>query len=239
MLAIYKREFKSYFQSMIGYVFIAFLALFVGIYFMAYNLNSGYPYFSYSLYGATFIFLVAVPILTMKSFSEERRSKTDQMLLTAPVRLVDIVAGKFLAMASVLLIPVLLFCLYPIVIKLNGNAYLKVDYLAILAFFLMGCVYIAIGMFISALTESQIIAAVGTFAVLLVLYLWDGLLSFLPSNTVGTFLSGILEKLEITHVFSDIFLNQTFSISGLIYYLSLIVLFHFLTVQTIQKRRWS
>ena len=96
MKAIYKRELKSYFQSMIGYAFIAFLLAFVGIYFMAYNLNAGYPYFSYALSGVMFMFLVAVPILTMKSFSEERKSKTDQLLLTSPVRLVDVVLGNIL-----------------------------------------------------------------------------------------------------------------------------------------------
>ncbi|MEE1314550.1 MAG: ABC transporter permease [Faecalimonas sp.] len=239
MLAIYKREFKSYFQSMIGYLFIAFLALFVGLYFMAYNLNGGYPYFAYSLYGVQFIFLVAVPILTMKCFAEERKSKTDQLLLTAPVRLIDIVLGKYLAMVSVFAIPMLVFCFYPLVIKMNGTAYLKVDYISIFAFFLLGCVYIAIGMFISALTESQIIAAVGTFAILLILYMWDGILSFLPTGTVGTFLSETLGKIELSHIFSDIFMNNLLSVSGLIYYVSLIVLLLFLTVQSIQKRRWS
>lgn len=121
MKAIYKRELKSYFQSMIGYAFIAFLLAFVGIYFMAYNLNAGYPYFSYALSGVMFMFLVAVPILTMKSFSEERKSKTDQLLLTSPVRLVDVVLGKYLAMVTVFLIPNLIFCIYPLVIKMQGD----------------------------------------------------------------------------------------------------------------------
>lgn len=239
MTAIYKREFKSYFQSMIGYLFIAFLALFVGVYFMAYNLNGGYPYFAYSLYAVQFIFLVAVPILTMKCFAEERKSKTDQLLLTAPVRLIDIVLGKYLAMVSVFAIPVVVFCVYPFVIKMNGTAYLKVDYIAIFAFFLLGCVYIAIGMFLSALTESQIIAAVSTFAVLFILYMWDGILSFLPTDNFGTFLSDTLGKLELSHVFTGILSSNVLNVSGLIYYVSLIVLFVFLTVQSIQKRRWS
>ena len=137
MKAIYKRELKSYFQSMIGYAFIAFLLAFVGIYFMAYNLNAGYPYFSYALSGVMFMFLVAVPILTMKSFSEERKSKTDQLLLTSPVRLVDVVLGKYLAMVTVFLIPNLIFCIYPLVIKMQGTAYLRVDYAAILMFFIL------------------------------------------------------------------------------------------------------
>ena len=185
MKAIYKRELKSYFQSMIGYAFIAFLLAFVGIYFMAYNLNAGYPYFSYALSGVMFMFLVAVPILTMKSFSEERKSKTDQLLLTSPVRLVDVVLGKYLAMVTVFLTPNLIFCIYPLVIKMQGTAYLRVDYAAILMFFILGCVYIAIGMFLSALTESQIIAAVSTFAVLLILHLWGGLLDFIPSTAIS------------------------------------------------------
>lgn len=184
MLAIYKRELKSYFQSMIGYAFIAFLMLFVGIYFTAYNLNSGYPYFSYVLSSTMFIFLVAVPVLTMKCFAEERKSKTDQLLLTAPVSVTDIVLGKYFAMITVFAVPVLLSCVYPLIIKAQGTAYLKTDYTAILMYFAIGCVYIAIGMFLSSLTESQIIAVVSTFATLLVLYLWSGVLSFLPSDAV-------------------------------------------------------
>ena len=105
MLAIYKRELKSYFQSMIGCVFIAFLVAFAGIYFMAYNLNAGYPYFSYTLSGVLIVFLVGIPLITMKSFSEERRNKTDQLLLTAPVSLRQVVMGKYLAMVSVLAVP--------------------------------------------------------------------------------------------------------------------------------------
>jgi len=239
MKAIYKRELRSYFQSMIGYVFIAFLALFVGIYFLAYNLNGGYPYFSYCLYGVLFVFMITVPVLTMKCFAEERKNKSDQLLLTSPVSLTGIVVGKYLAMVTVFFIPMLLFCFYPLVIKMNGTAYLKVDYLAMFTFFLLGCVYISIGMFLSSLTESQIIAAISTFGVLMLLQLWEGIASLLPSNAVGTFLSGIMEKMELTHIFTDIFFNNLLNISGLIFYVSLIVLFNFFTVQSIQKRRWS
>ena len=96
MKAIYKRELKSYFDSMIGYVFIAFLVAITGIYFMVYNLNMGYPYFSYALNSILFIMLVAVPVLTMKCFAEEKKSRTDQLLLTAPVSLSQIVLGKYL-----------------------------------------------------------------------------------------------------------------------------------------------
>ncbi len=191
MKAIYKRELRSYFNSMIGYIFIAFFVAFMGFYFMAYNLYNGYPYFSYTLSATITIMLIAVPILTMKSFAEDKKTKTDQLLLTAPVSVTQIVLGKYLAMVTVFLIPMLISCICPLIIKANGQAYLLTDYSTILAFFLMGCIFIAIGMFISALTESQIIAAVGTFGILFVLCLWSDLITFLPSSSGGT-VTGIL-----------------------------------------------
>ena len=288
MRAIYKREFQSYFRSMTGNVFVALLVVFTGIYFMAYNLNMGYPYFSYSLAGSLMVYLVAIPILTMRSFSEERKNKTDQLLLTAPVSLFKVILGKYLAMISVLAIPMVIFCLFPLIINMQGTAYLGIDYLSILVFYLLGCVYVAIGMFISSLTESQIIASISTFGILLVLYLWNGILGFLPSSAIGgligilllftvavgyiyhmtgnVILSGGLELLGIvagvvtylvksslfenlltnclsglalTDVFSGIADNSILDVSGIVLYLSLIVIFFFLTVQTFQKRRWS
>ena len=288
MKAIYKREFRSYFQSMIGYAFIAFLMLFTGIYFTAYNLSAGYPYFASALSGSMFIFLVAVPVLTMKSFAEERKSKTDQLLLTSPVTVAEVVLGKYLAMVSVFAIPCILYCFYPLVIKAQGTAYLKADYTAILMFFLIGCVYIAVGMFLSSLTESQIIAAVSTFAVLLVMYLWGGLMDFLPtkasSNFIGllviilvicgliyqmtknwmiggvlavggagaltavyvwksslfeSLLSNWLGKLDINSSFTNIYNSNLLDASSMVLCVSLIFLFVFLTIQTIQRRRWS
>ena len=288
MIAIYKRELKSYFQSMIGYAFIAFLMLFFGIYFTAYNLNSGYPYFSYALASTMFIFLVAVPVLTMKSFAEERKSKTDQLLLTSPVSVTGIVTGKYLAMISVFLVPVLLSCIFPVVIKMQGVAYLKTDYMAIFMYFAVGCVFIAVGMFLSSLTESQIIAAVSTFAVLLIMYLWSGIIGFLPTlasyNLIGVLviilliayliysvtknwvigggvavvgviasvvtyfintnwydglISNVLGKLDFSSMLTSVIDSNLFDVSDLMLCISIVFLFVFLTIQTIQKRRWS
>lgn len=288
MLAIYKREVKSYFQSMIGCVFVAFLTAFTGIYFTAYNLTAGYPYFSYTLSGSLIVFLVGIPLITMKSFAEERKNKTDQLLLTAPISLVKVVLGKYLAMVTVVAVPNMIFCLYPLLIQMNGTAYLKIDYISIGVFFLLGCVYIAIGMFMSALTESQIIAFISTFGVLLVLYLWDGLMGFLPSSAlscmtgvivllsmvvlylwqmtsnrglcavseaaivigcVGTYLikpglfenllTKLLGNLALANVFTGITANHIVDVSGLALYLSVIVVCICLTIQAIQKRRWS
>lgn len=288
MKAIYKRELKSYFQSMIGYAFVAFMMLFMGIYFTAYNLNYGYPYFSYVLSSTLFIFMIAVPVLTMKSFAEERKSKTDQLLLTAPVSVTGIVMGKFLAMITVFFIPVLLSCVYPLIISMQGTAYLKVDYAAILVYYVIGCVYIAIGMFLSSLTESQIIAAVSTFATLLVLNLWSGLIEFLPEaasynlvamililllvgfllysltknwmigggvaavsviasvivyfvkeDAFDSLLKNLLAKLDFSSLLTNLINNSLLDVSGLVLCISLVFLFVFLTIQTIQKRRWS
>lgn len=185
MAAVYKRELRSYFQSMTGYVLIAFMVAFTGIYFMAYNLNSGYPHFSYVLMNTNYILIVAVPLLTMRSFAEERKNKTDQLLLSSPVRLSGVVLGKYFAMVTVYAVPCLIFCIFPLIIKSFGTAYLKVDYLSIFMYFLMGCVYIAIGMFLSSLTESQVIAAVTSFGALLLLYLWGGLIDFLPTSQIS------------------------------------------------------
>ncbi len=288
MLAIYKRELKAYFQSMVGCVFVAFLVAFTGIYFTAYNLNAGYPYFSYTLSGSLIVFIVGIPLVSMRSFAEERRNKTDQMLLTAPVSLTKVVLGKYFAMVTVVAIPNLIFCLFPLIIKMNGTAYLKVDYISIAVFFLLGCVYVAIGMFMSALTESQIIAFISTFGVLLALYLWNGIIGFLPSSAVAcmiglililslivlyiyhmtenwmlgavleviavagcaiayivksslfeNLLSKLLGKLALADVFTDITNSHIVDITGIMLYLSVIIVFVFLTIQAIQKRRWS
>ena len=139
MLAIYKREVRSYFNSMIGCVFAAFLTIIGGVYFMVYNLYSGYPFFAYSLAGVIFMLLISVPVLSMKSFAEDRKNKTDQLLLTSPVSLVEIVLGKYLAMVTVFAIPCVIYCIFPLIIKLQGTAHFLVDYSSILAFWM--CIY--------------------------------------------------------------------------------------------------
>lgn len=206
MQAIYKRELASYFNSMVGWLFTAVLTVFIGIYFFVYNLFNGYPYFSLSLSYTLFIFMVIIPVLTMRSMAEERRSKTDQLLLTAPVSVAGVVLGKYLAMLTVFALPTAIACLCPLIIALNGSSFLLADYGTILAFFLLGAVEIAAGLLISALTESQLIAAVGTFGILLVLYLWEGLVSFLPSDAAGSLL-GLLVILVLVclllHALSD------------------------------------
>ena len=148
MLAIYKRELKSYFTSMIGPIFIAVAVAFTGVYFMVYNLSVGYQYFSYALGSTLFIYILLVPILTMRSLSEERRSKTDQLLLTSPVTVGQMVMGKYLAMLTVLAIACVIFCICPVIVTLGGAGHLASDYAAIFMFFVCVSVFIAVGMLI-------------------------------------------------------------------------------------------
>lgn len=196
MLAIYKREVRAYFHSMVGWMFTAVLTAFIGIYFMAYNLFQGDAYFSTALGATLFVLMVLVPILTMRCLAEERRSRTDQLLLTAPVPVASVVLGKYFAMLTVLAAPTLIACLCPLIIRLNGTSFLLADYATILAFFLLGAVEIGVGMLISSLTESQLLSAVGTFGLLLVLYLWDGLVDYLPATASGS-LAGLLMLLVL------------------------------------------
>ena len=114
MTAIYKKELKSYLTSMVGYLFMAFTLALFGLYFTAINLQQGYPEIGYALQNSAFILLIAVPVLTMRVLSEEQKNKTDQLLLTAPVKISDIILGKYLALLTIYVIPVLIMCLYPL-----------------------------------------------------------------------------------------------------------------------------
>ena len=215
MGAIFSKEIKSFFNSMLGYVFCAVMIILIGIYFYIYNLSYGYPRFSYSLMSALSIMMFATPLLTMRSFAEERKSRTDQMLLTTPVRIWQIVPGKFLAYAVIYAIPLLVSCLCPLIINLKGStSYLKVDYLTIFTAFFFGLVYISIGVFISSLTESQIIAAVGSFAAVFLLVFWSGLTGYIP-NTVMAAHIGLMVLLVL--VFLIIYaLTKNWIIAGAI-----------------------
>lgn len=191
MLAIYKRELRSYFCSMIGYIFIAAAVLFLGIYFLAYTLSYGYPYASYTICNLSLIFIFIIPILTMKCFAEERKTKTDQMLLTAPVSVTSVVLGKFFAAMTVVAIPLVISCLCPLIIGTSGEHHYLVDFSTIFAMFIMSGVYVSIGIYLSSLTDNQIVAAVISFAVLLVLYLWDTIVAYIPATATGS-LVGLL-----------------------------------------------
>lgn len=182
MLAIFQRDLRSYAVTMTGWVFVAFILVFIGIYSMVYNLNYGYGNFEYVLSSLTMIYLLGVPILTMRCFAEERRQGTDQLLYALPLTSGKIVLGKYLAMLVVLAVPLAVSCLYPLVLSAFGDVYLPTAYASILAFFLLGAALTAIGMFASSLCESQVTAAVSCFALLLINYFLTSLASFIPSG---------------------------------------------------------
>ncbi|BEI62393.1 hypothetical protein Blut17040_34220 [Blautia luti] len=287
MTAIYKRELKSYLTSMVGYLFIFFVLVLTGIYFSAYQLSAAYPKFETTLSAVTFVFLIGVPILTMRVLAEERKQKTDQLLLTAPVSVGNIVTGKYLALVTVYAIPILVLCTYPLIMSKFGTVDFGTAYTAILGFFLLGCANIAIGLFMSALTESQVIAAVLTFVLLFAFYMMNGISSFFSKTSMSTcvtfgllilaaaiivytmiknvlisaavgvigevilvivyllkssiFEGGIQKVLDIFNLSGhfDNFTNNIFDIKGIVYFLSVIAVCLFLTMQSILKRRWN
>ena len=287
MTAIYKRELKSYLTSMVGYLFIFFILVLTGIYFSAYQLSAAYPKFEYTLSAVTFVFLIGVPILTMRVLAEERKQKTDQLLLTAPVSVGNIVIGKYLALVTVYAIPILVMCIYPLIMSKFGTVAFESAYTAILGFFLLGCANIAIGVFMSALTESQVIAAVLTFVLLFAFYMMNGISSFFSKTSMSTcvtfgllilaaaiilytmiknalisaiaavigevilvviyvvkssvFEGGIQKVLNIFNLSGhfDNFTSNIFDIKGIVYFLSVIAVCLFLTMQSISKRRWN
>lgn len=197
MTAIYKKELRSYLTSMIGYVFIAFILAIVGLYFGAINMSSAWPRIGDTLSNATFIFLITVPILTMRVIAEERRQKTDQLLLTSPVKVGQIVTGKYLALVSILLIPVIVICFYPLVLRKFGAISLGMSYTSILGFLLLGCAEIAVGVFLSSVTESQVIAAVLAFGVLFLSYVSEGIAGLFPETAEASLAALIILVLLI------------------------------------------
>ena len=238
MKAIYKREVASYFKSMTGYVFLFFVFLIVGIYFYAYNLLNGYPSMNVTFNSITFVFLLAVPVLTMRVLAEERRQKTDQLLITAPVSVARIVLGKFFALLTVYLIPIGVICIYPLIMRIFGKISFAQNYTAILGFFLLGAANIAVGLFISSLTENTIIAAVLTFVVMFLSYIMSGLESFLPSSMSDGIVYHVLEAFNVDGHFQS-FVDGTLEVTAVVYFISVMFVFVFLTMQSIKKRRWS
>lgn len=232
MKAIFQREFKSYFTSITGYAFAAFLLLIIGIYTMSVCLVGYYPNYEYVLGNTAFIFLLIVPIVTMKTFAEERKQKTDQLLYALSLGMPRIVIGKYLALLAVFAVPLIPASLYPLILMQYGSLSLRVISTAMLGFLLLGASLLALGMFISSLTESQPLAAGITFLIILINFLSSSLASYLPiGSTLITALS-LFDRL-------DNFVYGILNVGDIVFYLSAVALFLFLTVQSLEKRRWS
>ena len=287
MKAIFKREVKSYFTGMIGWVVAAVSLFFLGLYYTNRNLLYASSDFASVLYTMTMILLFLMPAISKRSFAEERKNRTDQLLLTSPVSIPAIVAGKFLAEVAVFALPLAAAVLMPLILKAFGTVSLVAAYSAVFGYLLLGSACLAVGTWISALTENQILAYLATFGALLVAYIMDGiqtmfttgnLLAFIAfmvvvliaSILVGvickrltagvtvfcvgavvlfilfrlrpawllTAFNAVLSALALFDPFQDI-VGGMFSIPAIVYYLSVIGLFLFLTGQALERRRWN
>lgn len=236
MTAIYKRELKTYFTTVTGWLFIAAHVCLAGLYFFVINLLSGYGNVADTVSSILFLLLLSAPILSMRILAEERKQKTDQLILTAPVSVSGIVTGKYLAMATVFSVPVVIMALFPLILRSYGTVQMGESYTAILVYYLFGLACLAIGLFISSLTESQVIAAVLSFAVLFIGYLMSAIMTLLPSS--ATILKKILGVFDFYTRLSDL-LGGTLDLKAVLYFLTLIIVFLFLSVQSIQKRRYQ
>lgn len=237
MLAIYRRELQSYFLSPLAYIFIGFFMLTTGCFFVLFNILSSSADYVSMLGSIWFQFFIIMPlsILTMRLLSEERRNKTDQLLLTSPLSITSMVLGKYFAAVTVFLVTIIVSLIFPLILSFFGNPAVLEIITGYIGFFLMGSALIAVGVFISSLTENQVISAVATFGVLLVLWLLGKAL--IPVISVG-WIVDILAWLSVYDRFS-LFVQGLVSITQIFYYISFAAVFIFLTVRTVESRRWS
>lgn len=287
MIAVFKHEIKLYFHSLTAYVFGAFLLDFVGIGAMFYNLEAAVSNFEYVLNFSSLIFIIIVPILTMRTIAEERKQKTDQLLYALPLSTTKVILGKYLALVVLFLIPLAIISTYPLIFAQYGEVYLPTSYGSLVAFFFMGAALLAVGVFLSSLTDNQGLAAgLGIAAILfnyfsvqlaeyvsstaigsaIVLFILSGglgwLIYHLTKNSdlgygVGLTLMGavtgfylydsekfegiipkVMEKLSLFERL-DTFVNGVFDVTAMAFYASVIVFFLFLSVQSMEKRRYN
>lgn len=287
MTAILKHELKSYFHSLTAYVFGAFLLVMVGFGSIYYNLMAAVSNFEYVLSFGSIIFVIIVPLLTMRVIAEERRQKTDQLLYSLPVTTTQVILGKYLALLAVYLVPLGIISTYPLIFSRYGEVYLPTSYGSLFAIFVMGAALIAVGVFLSSLTENQGMAAgitvavilfnyysvslseyvsttiLGTLAALVVLALILGgitglvtgsdvmgyavafvllgcicIIGFTDASVLEGLLPDLMRSLSLFERFNA-FVSGVFDLTALVYYGSVILFFLFLTVQSLEKRRYN
>ena len=287
MIAVLKHELRLYFRSLTAYVFGAFLLAFVGIGAMLYNIQAAVSNFEFVLNFGSLIFVVIVPILTMRVIAEERKQRTDQLLYSLPITTTQVIVGKYLALLVVYLIPLCVICLYPLIFSQFGDVYLLTSYGSILAFFVMGAALIALGVFISSLTDNQGFAAGLGIAVILLNYYSVSLSEYISSTALGSvialsvlilllgaliehltknenlacvvtlillaavmgvyfldstklvgLLPDVVSRLSLFKRFTD-FVNGVFDMTAIVYYCTFAVFFLFLSVQSLEKRRYN
>lgn len=287
MTAVLKHELRLYFHSLTAYVFGGFLLAFVGIGAMLYNIQMAVSNFEFVLSFGCLVFVVIVPILTMRVIAEERKQKTDQLLYALPITTTQIVLGKYLSLLTVYLLPLCIICVYPLIFSQYGDVYLLTSFGSIFAFFVMGAALLALGVFISSLTDNQGFAAGIGIAVILLNYYSVKLSEYVSSTAYGSYIAlcvlsvvlaavvrhmtkneklaygtgflliavlsvlfyvntGIFEGL-LPKIMSQLslferfytFVNGVFDLTAIIYYLTFAAFFLFLSVQSLEKRRYN
>ena len=287
MIAVCKHELSSHFHSLTAYIFSAFFLAFVGLGAMLYNIQSAVANFEYVLSFVSLGFVVIIPILTMKAVAEERRQKTDQLLYSLPITASQIMIGTYLALLVVYLVPLVVISFYPLIFARFGEVYLLTSYGSMFAFFMMGAAFIAIGMFISSLTDNLGFAAGIAILVILLNYYSVTLAEYVSSTAIGSaaalivaavilgfviryltrndklavgtgailsiavaglyvmdsaafegLLPDIMKKLSLFERFYK-FVNGVFDLTGIVYYVTVTVFFLFLSVQSLEKRRYN
>ncbi len=234
MLAIFKREFKSFFTTPLGYVILIIVNVFSGTQFWFGTLYSGTVDMSPVFNGFTIIVLSAIPILTMRLFSEERRQKTDQALLTAPVSLVGIVMAKFFAAFLLYVIGISITLVYSIILAFVAQptwGYIFGNYLGLL---LVGAALIAVGLFISSITENQLVAAMVSYAVTFLLLMFGNFATLIPVQFISDILYGLSFQVRF-----NAFVSGIVSLSNVMFFLNATVICLFLTTRVLEKRRWG
>lgn len=287
MIAVLKHELRTYFHSLTAYVFGAFLLVFIGIGSVLYNLQAAVSNFEYVLSFGCLVFVVIVPILTMRVIAEERRQKTDQLLYSLPITTTQVILGKYLALLVVYLVPLCIISCYPLIFRQYGDVYLLTAYGSVLAFFIMGAALIALGVFISSLTDNQGFAAGIGIAVILFNYYSVSLSESVSSTSFGSMIAlailivalwfvirsltrneplawcvclvlyaamlitawvdytkfeGLLPEIMTTLSLFErfyVFVNGVFDMTGMMYFVSVIVFFLFLSIQSLEKRRYN
>ena len=235
MRAIFKREFLSFFRGITGWLYLGITLVLFGLYFSIYCLMQAVPTISYALNSITFAFLITVPILTMKVFAQERRDKVDILTLTSPVPVGRIVLGKYLALLCTNLIPVVVMALTPWILKLYGKVSIKENYVALLGFFLYGAAMLAVGLFVSSLTDNVIVAAIVSFLLIFVGFISNSLVNQIGSDHIPGKILGWYDFLTPLQEF----FTGSLSLVSIAYFLSIIVLMLVLSAQVILKRRYT
>lgn len=234
MTAIMKRELSAYFKSPIGYVFIAVSFLFSGFFFWYFALSVGSTDISYVFLGMFYVYMIFVPVLTMRLMADENKQRTDQLLLTAPLGLMRLVAGKFLSAYIVFMLGDLVMLLYGVVLSFFAGVNWAIILGNFVALALIGAIFVSAGLFVSTLTESQMVAAIGSIALNVALALINVAASVIPVQVIAD----VVKQLSVFDRYYE-FTTGIFSLSGVIFFLSAVVIFLFLTVRVLERRRWA